>query len=294
VRSTTIKSRILDTAGIKTVHTEIRVKDEYIFKGSPFRADITVTAGKKGVVINGVVSTVYFQTIVKDKSAAILLLELLGVVGEIIGGGMGGSSHLGDKILRIPLHEARLNRVIKLGPGKSKTMKVIPIVPDEYPLGYSSRIVMKVEVDVRDAPAMVKEKRLDLLPNILICAPLMVLIKEYDFTKKELQGGSIQEVPENHLLLVAGERPHHGIKEVHLTSTDLGDGRMEYLFAFEMYGGGRPFKGKHETVMVHFELHKDLLKDRDGSMNMKPVEEKVREAFDEAERRFGKVQGFKM
>ncbi len=295
VRSTTLKSRVLDTAGIKTVHTEIRIRDEYIFKGSPFQIEIIITAGKKGVVVNRVGSTVYFQTIVQDNGAAITLLEVLGAVGEILVGGMGTAGHLGDRILRIPLHEASLKKAVILGPGKSKTMKVVPTVPDEYPLGHSSRILMKVEVDVRDAPVMMKEKRLELLPNIFICAPLIVMIRKFGFVRKDLQKSTIHDVPENRFLLVAGERSQGRVKEIHLTSTDLGDGRVEYVFAFEMYERpGRPFRGKHETVMVHFEINKGLLMDRDGSINMDLMEERVREAFEEVESKFGKVQSFRM
>ncbi|MBN1538670.1 MAG: sporulation protein [Candidatus Thermoplasmatota archaeon] len=290
-----LKSRVLDTLGLQTVHADIKVKGDHIFKGSPFQVEVVLTGGKKGAVVNRVGSTVFFQTIVHDTSAAILLLEFLGAAGEIIGGGIGGSGHLGDKVLRIPLHEASLKKNFKLGPGKRKTLKVTPTVPDEYPFGYSSRIVMKVEVNVQNAPDIFKEKRIDILPNIFISAPLMVLMKKYGFLKKELRDTTIQEVPEDRFLLIASERSHQRIKEITLTSTDLKDGRMEYVLAFEMFE--KPdgiLKGKHETVMVHFELNRDQLMKIDGTIDMSLIEEKVQEAFDEAEGKFGKVYGGKM
>jgi hypothetical protein len=294
-----VKSRILDTAGINTVHIGLKIKDDYIFMGSPFLAEIKVTAGKKGAVVKRINSTVYMQTMVPDDRTAIqvldIILNLTGLVGSMIAEGGTSGTSIAQKVIRVPLHEAAFRRATKLGPEKSKTLKVIPSIPGDYPMEYPSQVILKVEVKVRDAPDVEKEKRLRPLPNIFICAPYVVLIEKFGFKNKELWKPMDPRVSSKRFVLVPAGRSNQRVKEIHLTSTDLKDGRMEYVLAFEMYERSNgPFRGKHETVMVLFELYKELLLKKDGSFNMEPIEEKVREAFDEAESKFGKVQSFRM
>jgi hypothetical protein len=124
---------------------------------------------------------------------------------------------------------------------------------------------------------------------------MIVLAQKYGFRQKTLYDQTQQPAKGERFRFVSGDRPHGRVTGMDLTVTDLEDGRMEYVLAFDMYEKpGSLLKGKHETVMVHFEMQKDRLVLAGGSLDLDLMEKKMEEAFEEAESRFGRNYSVKM
>jgi hypothetical protein len=289
-----IKNRLLDTVGMQTVFGDIEVISGYVFKGSPFSVRARVKGGKKGAFVEGIMYTVYFETTVSDPAMDLLstIVDIgLIVVGE--GGGGGGGS--GYKTVKITLDQAVVNERFQLGPAEERTIDLTPSIPDNYPMGIMPGIYLKLDISVSRAPDISVTRRIDIFPNRATSAPMMVLAQKYGFKQKPLYDQTQQPAKGERFHFVSGDGSYGRVKVVDLTVTDLDDGRMEYVMAFEMYEKpGSLLKGKHETVMVHFEIVKDRLVMAGGALDLEFMEMKMEEAFSQAESKFGRNYSVKM
>jgi hypothetical protein len=289
-----IKNRLLDTMGMQTVYGDIEIVSSYVFKGAPFSARARITGGKKGASVEGITYTVYFETTVDDTT--LNLLEdiasiAMAIVGE--GGPMGGSIY--TKTVRITLDKAILHDRFRLAPGEERTVDLTATIPDTYPMGIMPGVYLKLDIAVSRAPDINITKRIDIFPNRASSAPMIVLAQRYGFKQKPLYDQTQQPAEGERFRLVQGEKPYGKVTGIDLTVTDLNDGRMEYVLAFDMYE--KPdalLKGKHETVMVHFETAKERLLRSDGTIDLEFMEMKMEEAFSQAEAKFDRNYSVKM
>jgi len=270
-----ILDKISDKFSLATVHPEVEVLDKYIFHQVPFKVRVKLVAGNKKIKINQLEVDLIWDEMKMPESIDLVPPYMRSINMSV----EGHEKHM--------IYKQKTRDPVKLDPHGYFSFDLTFNTEKAIRYRRTDNFYLRVIVDIPKGPDIRDRKDIEVLPHLVISAPLVTMMEKLRFNRKHLDLKDIESGHWNQWLLYPMEGTYSHLDEVLVTVDETE--KRELVLTLDMNMCEEPHsedQGITEVIRDSFIIHPDDIVDQNNIINMDFLSHNIHYLLIEAEKHF--------